>query len=89
MKTAKLIVSNARGLHSRPSAGIVELLDLYDVECFFISGNQRVNAKSLMDILSLAASYGTVLTVELSGGDSEPAFVALKQLFEDNFGEEE
>ena len=89
MKTAKLIVGNEHGLNLSAANMIVNLLDHYDVEVSFISGGRQVNAKSLVDILSLAASYGTILTVELSGDDSEAAFVELKQLFEDNFGEDD
>jgi len=89
MKTGKLIVGNQLGLHLGAAASIVELLEDYEVEVSFISGSCQINARSLMDIISLAAPYGTILSVEVSGRDSEAAFLALKKLFEENFGEDD
>lgn len=87
MKPEKLIVTNERGLHLRPASRIVELLDGYNSDVFFISAGQKINARSILDLLSLAAPYGTVLDVEVSGNDSDEALTALQMLFEDNFGE--
>ena len=89
MKPKQLIVTNERGIHLRPAGRIIELLDNYKAEVFFLTAGQRVNARSMVDLLSLAAPYGTVLDVEVSGDDGDGALTALHQLFTDNFGEEE
>ncbi len=89
MKLRELTVSNKFGLHARPATSIVKLLDQYECEVFFITSNLRINANSILEILTLAACYGTVLTVEMLGRDCEEVFLALEKLFQENFGEEQ
>ena len=85
-KTVRLI--NKLGLHVRPSAKIAELASKYKSEVFLIKDTQQANAKSIIELLTLAAPYGTVLTIKATGDDSENVIEALQQLINGKFGED-
>jgi len=87
MPQIEIVVSNKLGLHARASAKLTQLAGQFGSEIFISKGAQRVNAKSIMGVMMLAAGIGITLKLEASGGDAEQALVALQALFDDKFGE--
>jgi phosphocarrier protein len=87
MPQVEIVVSNKLGLHARASAKLTQLAGQFGSEIFISKGAQRVNAKSIMGVMMLAAGIGITLKLEASGGDAEQALVALQALFDDKFGE--
>ena len=82
-------ISNKLGLHARASAKLTKLAGSYPCEVWLSRGERRVNAKSIMGVMMLAAGVGTEVTVETSGEREEEAMVALMALINDKFGEGE
>jgi phosphocarrier protein len=82
-------ISNKLGLHARASAKLTKLAGSYPCEVFISRGERRVNAKSIMGVMMLAAGIGTEVTVETSGDREQEAMDALLQLIGDKFGEGE
>jgi phosphocarrier protein len=87
MPQIEIVVSNKLGLHARASAKLTQLAGQFGSEIFISKGAQRVNAKSIMGVMMLAAGIGTTIKLEASGGDAEQALTALQALFDDKFGE--
>ena len=85
-RTVRLV--NKLGLHVRPAAKIAELASKYKSEIFIIKDTQQVNAKSIIELLTLAAPCGTLLTIQSSGDDAENVINAIQQLINGKFGEE-
>ncbi len=86
--TEELTVSNRLGIHARPAAAIVQRVLAFDSEVYFNLNGNRVNAKSIMGLLTLAATRGSRLIVQCKGQDAEEAMHAVKELFTSGFGEE-
>ena len=84
--TAK--ITNKRGLHARASAKIVEAAARYQAEITIIKDGTRVNARSIMGLMMLAASLGSEIGVEAEGPDADQAMTAMLALIEAKFGEE-
>ena len=82
-------ISNKLGLHARASAKLTKLAGSYPCEVWLSRGERRVNAKSIMGVMMLAAGVGTEVTVETNGEREEEAMVALMALINDKFGEGE
>jgi phosphocarrier protein HPr len=82
-------ISNKLGLHARASAKLTKLAGSYPCEVFLSRGERRVNAKSIMGVMMLAAGIGTEVTIETSGDREQEAMDALLQLISDKFGEGE
>ena len=82
-------ISNKLGLHARASAKLTKLAGSFPCEIFISRGERRVNAKSIMGVMMLAAGVGTEVTVETNGEREEEAMVALLALINDKFGEGE
>jgi len=82
-------ISNKLGLHARASAKLTKLAGSYPCEVWLSRGERRVNAKSIMGVMMLAAGVGTEVTVETNGEREEEAMVALLALINDKFGEGE
>lgn len=82
-------ISNKLGLHARASAKLTKLAGSYPCEVWLSRGERRVNAKSIMGVMMLAAGMGTEVTLETSGEREEQAMEALLALIEDKFGEGE
>ncbi|MCC2634913.1 HPr family phosphocarrier protein [Ramlibacter sp.] len=82
-------ISNKLGLHARASAKLTKLAGSYPCEVWLSRGERRVNAKSIMGVMMLAAGMGTEVTVETSGEREEQAMEALLALIDDKFGEGE
>ncbi len=84
----ELTITNSLGLHARPSAQLTQTAGQFQAEVWITKGNRRVNAKSIMGVLMLAAGQGTVLVVEAQGPDAEQALAAVGALIESGFGED-
>jgi phosphocarrier protein HPr len=88
VKRADVTVANRLGLHARPSAALTQLATRFTSEVFLSKGSRRVNGKSIMGVMMLAAAQGSVIVVETSGPDEDAALAALVGLIESGFGEE-
>lgn len=78
------------GLHARPAALFVQTAEQFNCGIKVAPGEREANAKSILGMLTLAASQGAVIiTIRAEGDDAEQALAALKTLVESNFGEEE
>ena len=84
-----ITISNKLGLHARASAKLSKLAGSFPCEVRLVRGSRRVNAKSIMGVMMLAAGIGTELVVETSGEQEQAAMDALIALFNDKFGEGE
>ena len=82
-------VSNKLGLHARASAKLTKLAGSFPCEVWFAKGERRVNAKSIMGVMMLAAGIGSTIEVETHGEREQEAMDALLALFNDKFGEGE
>jgi len=81
-------ILNKYGLHARPAAQLVQTASKFNSEIFIEKGAVRINAKSIMGVLMLAAAQGTVLKIHAEGPDAAEAAEALGRLIEGKFGEE-
>jgi phosphocarrier protein HPr len=82
-------ISNKLGLHARASAKLTKLAGSYPCEVWISRGERRVNAKSIMGVMMLAAGIGTEVTIETEGPKEEEAMQQLLALIADKFGEGE
>ena len=82
-------ISNKLGLHARASAKLTKLAGSYPCEVWISRGERRVNAKSIMGVMMLAAGIGSEVMVETSGEREQEAMDALLALIADKFGEGE
>ena len=89
MPSEDINIINKLGLHARASAKPTQLAGQYPCEIFLSKGGRRVNAKSIMGVMMLAAGMGSVVTLETTGEKEQEAFDALKALINDRFGEGE
>ena len=80
---------NKLGLHARASAKLTQLAGSFKCEVWLARNGRRVNAKSIMGVMMLAAAKGSSLTVETDGPDEDEAMDALTRLIADRFGESE
>jgi phosphocarrier protein HPr len=82
-------ISNKLGLHARASAKLTKLAGSYPCEVWVSRGDRRVNGKSIMGVMMLAAGIGAEVTLETSGDREQEAMDALLALINDRFGEGE
>jgi phosphocarrier protein HPr len=82
-------ISNKLGLHARASAKLTKLAGSYPCEVWLARGERRVNAKSIMGVMMLAAGIGSEIVVETNGEKEEECMAALLALINDKFGEGE
>jgi len=87
MIKATLTISNKLGLHARASAKLTKLATTFKSEVFMSRSERRVNAKSIMGVMMLAAGLGSQVELEVDGPDEQAAFEAIKALIDDKFGE--
>ena len=80
-------IRNALGLHARPASVLSQAANQFSSSIYIQKGLMKVNAKSIMGIMMLAASRGTQLTIRAEGSDEEDAVEALSQLVESGFEE--
>ena len=82
-------ISNKLGLHARASAKLTQLASSFPCEVWMSRAGRRVNAKSIMGVMMLAAGKGSTVTVETIGADEDAALDAIAALIDDKFGEGE
>ena len=80
-------VANRLGLHARPSAKLTQLATQFRCDVWLEREGRRVNAKSIMGVMMLAAAQGTKLTIETEGEDTDPALNAIIELIASRFGD--
>jgi phosphocarrier protein HPr len=80
-------ISNKLGLHARASAKLTKLAGSFESDVFMSRNDRRVNAKSIMGVMMLAAGLGSVVELEVDGADEAAAMAALTALINDKFGE--
>ena len=81
-------ITNRLGLHARPAALVVKAASKFQAEVLLIKDETRINAKSIMGVMMLAAEFGSSLTIEAEGADADAAVDAVAAVFASNFGEE-
>jgi len=89
MPQATTTISNKLGLHARASAKLSKLAGSFPCEVWIAKGERRVNAKSIMGVMMLAAGMGSHVTLETVGDQEQEAMQALLALMADKFGEGE
>lgn len=89
MRSRDLNISNKLGLHARASAKLTQLAGKFQSEVWLSRNGRRVNGKSIMGVMMLAAGLGSTVTVETEGPDEDAAMAAIAALIEDKFGEGE
>jgi phosphocarrier protein HPr len=89
MPTSTITISNKLGLHARASAKLTKLAASFPCEVWMTRNGRRVNAKSIMGVMMLAAGIGSSVEIETEGDRSDEAMVALRALIDDKFGEGE
>jgi phosphocarrier protein HPr len=89
MASAVTEIINKLGLHARASAKLTQTASAFASEIWITRNGRRVNAKSIMGVMMLAAGKGSSVTVEAEGADAERALAAILQLIGDKFGEGE
>ena len=82
-----LVVRNKNGVHARPAAMIVRLTNQHKGDVFVEKDGERINGKSIMGLMMLAANKGSKLRFTVSGEDAHVLMEGLAALFEDKFGE--
>lgn len=82
-------IINKLGLHARASAKLTQTASAYQSEVWLERNGKRVNAKSIMGVMMLAAAKGSTITIDTSGNDEDEAMNALVALIADKFGEGE
>ena len=88
MTEQAITISNRAGIHARPAAVLVQTAKDFKANIYLEKDKDRINAKSIMGILTLAAAYGTELKIIAEGEDEKEAVEALTRLFRTNFEEE-
>ena len=89
MAQAETEITNKLGLHARAAAKLTQLASSFAAEVWMSRGDRRVNAKSIMGVMMLAAGKGSQITVETEGADADAALAAVLALIADKFGEGE
>ncbi len=89
MPRAEATIVNKLGLHARASAKLTQVASAYACEVWLTRSGRRVNAKSIMGVMMLAAGKGSVVGVEAEGADADAALAAVLQLIQEKFGEAE
>ena len=89
MQRREADIINKLGLHARASAKLTQLAGKYQCEVWLTRNGRRVNAKSIMGVMMLAAAKGSKVELETDGADETEAMDALTRLIADKFGEAE
>jgi phosphocarrier protein HPr len=87
MQKQSTTVVNKLGLHARASAKLTKLAGAFPCQVWITKGDRRVNAKSIMGVMMLAAGIGSIVDIETDGEQESEALQALLALFADKFGE--
>ena len=86
--TRDVKISNSLGMHARPAMQLVDMASRFDAAMKITKGKQLVDAKSIMQVMTLAATQGTKLTLRALGADAAQAVAAVSKLIGEGFGEE-
>ncbi len=89
MPRAEAEILNKLGLHARASAKLTQLAGSFPCEVWMERGSRRINAKSIMGVMMLAAGKGSTVTIDTEGECAEEAMQSLLKLIADKFGESE
>ncbi|MBA4381350.1 MAG: HPr family phosphocarrier protein [Sideroxydans sp.] len=89
MQNQDALIINKLGLHARASAKLTQLASQFPCEVWMTRNGKRINAKSIMGVMMLAAAKGTTVAIETNGEREEEAMTALLALINDYFGEGE
>jgi phosphocarrier protein len=89
MITREFTINNKLGLHARPSAQLTKAASQFKSEVWIAKAGRRVNAKSIMGVMMLAAGQGSIVSVDADGPDESAAVEAIGQLIQSKFGEHE
>jgi phosphocarrier protein len=89
MIKTRILISNKLGLHARASAKLTKLAGSFASDVHLSRNGRRVNAKSIMGVMMLAAGMGTEIEIEVDGADEAAAMEALRALIDGRFGEGE
>ena len=89
MITRDIEIINKLGLHARASAKLTQLAGKFQSEVWLTRNQRRINAKSIMGVMMLAAGKGSTVTLEAEGADEQECFDALVELINARFGESE
>lgn len=89
MKSIDIVITNKLGLHARAAAKLTQLASTFESDIHIARDSQRVNAKSIMGVMMLAAGLGVTVRVDAKGNDARQALDQIAALFSDNFGESE
>ncbi|HEY2928116.1 HPr family phosphocarrier protein [Piscinibacter sp.] len=89
MIKTNITISNRLGLHARASAKLTKLTGTFRSDIFMSRNDRRVNAKSIMGVMMLAAGLGAEVEIEVNGDDEQAALAAIAALINDKFGEGE
>jgi phosphocarrier protein len=87
--SAELTIANKLGLHARAAAKLTRIASSFQSEVWLTRNDRRVNAKSIMGVMMLAAGKGASVTVEADGVDADEAVAAIRELVAGRFGEGE
>ena len=85
---SEVVIENRNGLHARPAAMFVKISSRYRAEVWVEKDGERVNGKSIMGLMMLAAGNGSKLIIHAEGADAEKAVAEIKNLVETRFGED-
>lgn len=88
MTTRNVTILNRAGIHARPASMIVQTAQQFDSSIWIEKEDVKINAKSIMNILTLGATYQTKLVVSAEGPDEDEAVAELSELFDNKFKEE-
>jgi phosphocarrier protein len=89
MASAEVLITNKLGLHARASAKLTQVASRFTCEVWLSRNGRKVNAKSIMGVMMLAAGKGASITIDAQGDDADAALAALQKLIADKFDEGE
>ena len=89
MPKSEALIVNKLGLHARASAKLTQMATSFQSEVWMEQNGRRINAKSIMGVMMLAAGKGSTVMIETEGPDADAALAAILQLIADKFGESE
>lgn len=90
MAAVDIVITNKLGLHARAAAKLTQLASSFsECEIYIARNGKRVNAKSIMGVMMLAAGLGVTVTVDAEGPQADQALADIQALFSDKFGEPE
>jgi phosphocarrier protein len=87
VKEQQVTVTNPLGVHARPAALIVQTASRFACEIFLIKDGRRVNGKSMLGVMTLAAEMGSTVTIQADGSDEDAALTAIAEVFSRRFDE--